>query len=334
MKIYFYDSSLGSINSKKDELQLEFIDFGGQGQIYKWRYRGKTYVMKVILDDDSVLLRLREIREVVKKMELKIPDNVRERGFPVAQGTADPLEFEGFSESDQLFIVVYNWIEGVKLHEYLENEPPLSDKRKFVTRQILEILCFFEKAGIVHNDLYPKNFIVKPSGSLYIIDMEGAGLFNPAKQTWIWKPAVLEGGIATYPNPPESLFKPGEQSIFADRWTGTILIFESLLGKSPFQFLRRIDLPALLELYEKADKENIAWPPYGSEKIESIYLNPELSVQAFRNEIRRGQSIRIGRCSPLEKLAYLAFVYGFERPAQRPNFAIIRELLLKEIVGT
>jgi serine/threonine protein kinase len=286
------------------------------------------------LNDDSVLRRLRDIRqaveETVKKMGQSVPDNILERAFPVAQGVGDPEEF-GFDKNDKALLVVYNWIEGVTIDEYLKKEPPLSHRRKVTAKQILEMLTCLERAGIINNDLYPDNFIANPSsGRIYIIDMEGAGLLDLEKRAWVWEPVVLEKEYAGYCEPPEYSSKADEQRVFSYRWIGTILLFEILFG-NPFQFLRRIDLPALLDLYQKANKENVAWPPYGSEKIQSIYLNPNLNPNAFRDLIRKKYQIKSEKYSPLEKLAFLSFIYGFEEPARRPSFSFM-QLLLNEVL--
>jgi serine/threonine protein kinase len=334
VRIQFYSPPSDPLEIPVEELEL--LGFGGQGQIYTWKYQGKDYVVKVILNDDSVFRRLREIRQAVeeatRKMGQKVPESILERAFPVAQGVGvDPKEF-GFDKNDKAFLAVYNWIEGVTLDKYLEEEPPLSPKRKAVARQTLEILSCLEKAGIINNDLYPDNFIVNPLGRVYIIDMEGAGLLNLEKRTWEWEPVVLKKSYAGYCEPPEYSSKADEQKMFSYRWIGTILLFDILFG-NPYRFLRIIDLSSLLDLYQKADKENIAWPPYGSEKVQTNYLNPILDPNTFRNSIREKCHIKNGRCSPLEKLAFFSFIYGFEKPAQRPSFSFM-QILLNEVVNT
>jgi len=335
MNISFFDRSLGDITIAINDNDVKFITYGGQARIYSWKYLGKMYSLKVLLNDEIVFRRLSALKESVDDKKPKIPGSVKERGFPVGQGSANPKEFEelGWEKNDKVSILVFNWIEGKDLREYLENEPPLSERRKSVTLQVLEILTFFERAGIVHSDLYPDNFIVKASGEVCIIDMEGAGLFDPERGTWVLLPGVSgKEAIDGYCDPPEGFPESFEDpKFFGDRWVGAILVLESLLAKSPFRFFGgRLDMPALSDLYEKADKKNIAWPPYGSERIESKYLSPTLEASAFRNEIRKMCPPRSGKCSALERLAFLTFVYGFETPALRPSFTIVKELLLNE----
>jgi serine/threonine protein kinase len=315
-----------------DVNELELFNYGGQGQIYTWLYQGKKYVVKVILNDDSVLRRLRDmkqaIEETAKEIKQKVPDNILERAFPVAQGGGDPEDF-GFDKNDKAFVIVYNWVEGVTINKYLEKEPPLSQRRKEAAKQILEILALLERAGIINNDLYPDNFIANTSsGRIYMIDLEGAGLLDLKKRVWIWEPKVLKKDYPGYCDPPEYVSKADEQWIFSYRWIGAILLFEILFG-NPFQFLSIIDYPTLLDMYQKVDKENIAWPPYGSEKINN--LNPRLNPNIFRDLIRKKSQIRSEKCSPLEKLAFLSFIYGFKEIARRPSFEFMK-LLLNEVL--
>jgi len=332
-------------------LDLEFFDFGGQGQIYKWEYRGELYVVKVVPKDESVFRRLNQIKESVegyaKRTSIAVPEGIARRGFPVGRGFVGNPKKLGFEAKDQLMVIVYRWVDGEPLDQYLRalKEPPLSSTRVKIAKQLLEILTVLEKAGVVNHDIFPDNFIVGPRGEIYVIDMEGAGLIDSSTGRWIWQPVALGKSIPGFCIPPEfyqfylhsetRLYPEGtylssgnwDESIFSQRWIGAQLLFYIILGISPFAFMQRIDFEALYDLYMSSDKSKIAWPPIGSEK--SRFTSKD-KIEEFRSIIRSKCS-SYGNVCPLEKLAFLTFIHGFERPSCRPSFEMMK-LILKDIL--
>jgi serine/threonine protein kinase len=321
-----------------DPGELELISFGGQGQIYKWEHQGKHYVIKAVLNDESVFRRLNQMREAVERLAKglgqRIPEGILKRAFPVGRGWVDNPEELGFDKSDQMTVIVYNWIDGEPLDSYLYSqlcsEPPLSSVRVKLAKQVLELLAFLEKAGIANYDMFPDNFVVDPLGQVYIIDMEGAGLFDPNTRTWVWTPVALGKNFPGYCKPPEFDAVDEDLKVFSYRWIGASLVFHILFGVSPFAFMRRIDLKALLELYDYVDKGAIAWPPYGAEKTQ--YVNPRLDPAKFRTLIRSSCGVGSRGVCPLEMLAFLTFISGFDKPAHRPSFEFAR-LILSEVLA-
>jgi len=318
-----------------DPANLEFFDFGGQGQIYRWVYREELYVVKVVPRDESVFRRLNQIREAVesyaKRAGIQVPEGIARRGFPAGRGFVENPEELGFDSGDQLMAIVYRWIDGEPLDRYLETvlarEPPLSPARISLAKQLLDLLIVLEKAGVANYDMFPDNFIVDEYGKVYVIDMEGAGLFDPVTRRWIWLPIALGKNFPGYCRPPEFLLSSNDDDkVFSYRWIGTQLLFHILVGVTPFAFMQRLDLQALQDLYSVIDRNVVAWPPYGAEYAK--YLNPRLSPTRFRqwlrNVCRAGGTE--GVC-PLEKLAFLALAYGFDKPFHRPSFEFAKLLL-------
>ena len=363
LKIKFYATN-ERIDVAIDEIEL--VDFGGQGQIYKWVYRGNHYLLKIVPRDDNVFIRLKAIKEAIedyaRKSRIQLPIGITKRAFPVGGGYVDKPEELGFDPKERLMIIVYNWIDGERLDNYLRDirkEPPLSPLRVKLAKRFLDILIILEKAGVVNYDTFPDNFIVGNDEELYIIDMEGAGVIDTSTNKWTWLPVALGKDFPGYCAPPElqelqklkqeiqklkelikqarhseeksryekiSGYIEAKEGMYIPRWLGVQILFEILTGYVPFAFMRRIDVEALYKLYRFSDKRRIAWPPYGSEKLDSNLLNNNLNVQQFRDFIRSNcgsyKDVR-----PLEKLAFLTFIYGFENPSCRPNFEFVKVIL-------
>ena len=75
----------------------------------------------------------------------------------------------GFSEKIQYIVMEY--IDGITLKEYIENERVLSwkDAVHFVT-QILRALQHAHERGIVHRDIKPQNIMMFTDGTIKVMD--------------------------------------------------------------------------------------------------------------------------------------------------------------------
>ena len=75
----------------------------------------------------------------------------------------------GFSEKIQFIVMEY--IDGITLKEYMENEKILSwkDAVHFVT-QILRALQHAHERGIVHRDIKPQNIMMFTDGTIKVMD--------------------------------------------------------------------------------------------------------------------------------------------------------------------
>ncbi len=87
------------------------------------------------------------------------------------------------TSSDGRPYVVQEFVEGTLLHTLLSTRKPLSPpKRLDLVRQAATALAAVHKAGFVHRDVCPRNFILRPDGALVLIDF---GLTVPDKPVFL-----------------------------------------------------------------------------------------------------------------------------------------------------
>ncbi|MEI8227312.1 MAG: serine/threonine-protein kinase [Planctomycetota bacterium] len=79
--------------------------------------------------------------------------------------------------------VVQEYVEGTLLHSLLSAKKPLPPaKRLDLVRQAAVAIATVHKAGFVHRDICPRNFILRPDGRLILIDF---GLTVPDKPVFL-----------------------------------------------------------------------------------------------------------------------------------------------------
>ena len=79
--------------------------------------------------------------------------------------------------------VVQEFVEGTLLHTLLSSRKPLQpDRRLDLVRQAAAAVATVHKAGFVHRDICPRNFILRPDGRLVLIDF---GLTVPDKPVFL-----------------------------------------------------------------------------------------------------------------------------------------------------
>ncbi|NBW97532.1 MAG: serine/threonine protein kinase [Planctomycetia bacterium] len=79
--------------------------------------------------------------------------------------------------------VVQEFVEGTLLHSLLSSRKPLQpDRRLDLVRQAAAAVATVHKAGFVHRDICPRNFILRPDGRLVLIDF---GLTVPDKPVFL-----------------------------------------------------------------------------------------------------------------------------------------------------
>jgi serine/threonine protein kinase len=79
--------------------------------------------------------------------------------------------------------IVQEFVEGTMLHALISAKKPLqAAKRIDLVRQAATAIAAVHKAGFVHRDICPRNFILRPDGRLVLIDF---GLTVPDKPVFL-----------------------------------------------------------------------------------------------------------------------------------------------------
>jgi len=317
----------------KSIFKKKFV-FGGEGRIYKYRYKSNIFAIKAIPIYDtfqkSIFRRVKVLGRVFKKIQSiidsKIFHQVVHAGLPHFQGFAQGKDFDPeFVMSKTVYLFAFPYILGQSLNEVLNNDETLSTKRKKLAKQLIEMLVALEKAGIVHADLFPSNFIIDHNHRAYLIDMMGAGI-KGLNKGWIWPPFV-RGKPDIWPLPPEITEKKNP-TFESDRWVGGFLIFYVLTGlKTPFPFVKRVDLSTLRKLCDWADTRKVKWPPVSNNKVNNFHaLRKYQTIKKFTNFMDNNfpQSK-----SNYQNLLHTTYISGFSNQMVRPNFMVVRSCLKK-----
>jgi eukaryotic-like serine/threonine-protein kinase len=172
-----FDKFLGMLSNKVDvavryELMREAIS-GTMSNFYKAtdRQTGKIVGLK-ILDPEKVNIVETRFKAVGKPSEAEIGEALN---HPSIVKTLD----HGTTTKNQQYIVL-EFLEGPGLNSLLLSRSSLIEgKRLFVIRSMAEAIAAVHKAGFIHRDVCPRNFMVSPNADrVTLIDF---GLTLPAK---------------------------------------------------------------------------------------------------------------------------------------------------------
>ena len=153
------DKNIGKKLDGRYEI-IELIGEGGMADVYKAVdiVDNKTIAVKILkkefAENEEFLRRFRNESKAIAV--LSHPNIVK-------------IYDVGFSEKIQFIVMEY--IDGITLKEYMENERVLSwkDAVHFVT-QILRALQHAHERGIVHRDIKPQNIMMFTDGTIKVMD--------------------------------------------------------------------------------------------------------------------------------------------------------------------
>ena len=178
------------LSSNTIEQELVLIGSGAQGAVYKWD-SGKGPMALKVLFDTNIFDRVSEISKRIASG----PDSLKKRGVPVAYGVGQSSDF-GLTSSSHVVILVFNYINGVYLHEAVEDEGPASDLRKMLTKEMLAAFEYLETFGVPVLGYQTKElpaFYTQKSGFDVNFEMKSAAEIAQLLQTkWALH---LKGGV-------------------------------------------------------------------------------------------------------------------------------------------
>ncbi len=133
----------------------------------------------------------------------------------------------GFSEKIQYIVMEY--IDGITLKEYIENERVLSwkDAVHFVT-QILRALQHAHERGIVHRDIKPQNIMMFTDGTIKVMDF-GIAKFAREEGKTATDQAI---GTVHYISPEQA--RGDITDAKSDLYSVGVMLYEMLTGQKPF----------------------------------------------------------------------------------------------------
>lgn len=127
--------------------------------------------------------------------------------------------------------IVMEYLELPTLHDYVSQKGRLKDTEVIkIARNLLDVLAAVHAEGIVHRDIKPGNILVRPDGTIVLLDF---GIAKRLQDTALTDLGMM---IGSPPFMAPECFKTGvETGPAVDLWAVGLVLYFALTGKSPFQ---------------------------------------------------------------------------------------------------
>jgi eukaryotic-like serine/threonine-protein kinase len=151
----------------------------------------------------------------------------------------------GLEESDGIFALVMELVEGEDLSQRIERGAIPIDEALPIAMQIAEALEGAHEQGIIHRDLKPANIKVRADGTVKVLDFGLAKAMEPAAGSssgmsmspTVTTPAMTQAGMilgtAAYMSPEQA--RGGVVDKRSDIWTFGVVCIEILTGRRLFE---------------------------------------------------------------------------------------------------
>ncbi len=150
------------------------------------------------------------------------------------------------SFGDRLQYIVMEYVEGITLKEYIEQQQVINCKEVVhFTTQILRALQHAHDKGIVHRDIKPQNIILLQNGNIKVTDF-GIARFSRSETRTMTESAI---GSVHYVSPEQARGETTDEK--TDIYSVGVLMYEMLTGQLPFQSDNAISV-ALMQVNDDA----------------------------------------------------------------------------------
>ena len=152
------------------------------------------------------------------------------------------------SYGDKLQYIVMEYVEGITLKEYIEQQGRLGIKETVhFTMQILRALQHAHDKGIVHRDIKPQNIMLLSNGNIKVTDF-GIARFSYSDTKTMTDSAI---GSVHYISPEQA--RGDKTDDRADIYSVGVVMYEMLTGQLPFQSDNSVSV-ALMQLQNEAKR--------------------------------------------------------------------------------
>ncbi len=230
----------------------EIVGEGGMARVYKAfdNQENRLVAIKILkeefLSNDEFLRRFKNESKAIAMLSHPNIVNVLDVSF-----------------GDLIQYIVMEYIEGITLKEYIENQGSLRWKDAVhFTMQILKALQHAHDKGIVHRDVKPQNIMVLADGTIKVTDF-GIARFSRSDQRTITDKAIES---VHYISPEQARGEKTDEK--ADIYSVGVMLYEMLTGKLPFQAESAVSV-AIMQLQRDPQRptEINASIPIGLEQI-------------------------------------------------------------------
>lgn len=167
------------------------------------------------------------------------------------------------SFGDRLQYIVMEYIEGITLKEYIEQQKVINWKEAVhFSTQILRALQHAHDKGIVHRDVKPQNILLLQNGNIKVTDF-GIARFSRSETRTMTESAI---GSVHYISPEQARGEITDDK--ADLYSVGVVLYEMITGELPFQSDSAVSV-AIMQLQADAKKprEINSSIPIGLEQI-------------------------------------------------------------------
>ena len=212
----------------------ELIGVGGMAYVYKAydRVEDRWVAIKILKEEFSNNSDfLRRFRNESKAIAMLSHPNI--------------VNVYDVSFGDQLQYIVMEYIDGITLKKYIEQEGTVrwNEAVHFTIQILLALECAHEK-GIIHRDIKPQNIMLLEDGSIKVADF-GIARFLQSETTTMTDKAI---GSVHYIAPEQA--RGDYITDKADIYSLGVMLYEMLTGKLPFVADNAVSV-ALMQLQAK-----------------------------------------------------------------------------------
>lgn len=257
----------------------ELIGVGGMADVYRATdiIDNKTVAVKILkrehAENEEFLRRFRNESKMIASLSHPNVVKVYDVGF-----------------SDKLQFIVMEYIDGITLKEYIENEGVLTwkDSVHFII-QVLRALQHAHDKGIVHRDIKPQNIMLFTDGTIKVMD------FGIAKSALEQAFTATDQTIGTvhYISPEQARGDQTDEK--SDIYSVGVMFYEMLTGEKPFDSDKPVTI-AVMHMKNMPKRPRAINPsiPAGLEEIilRAMEKDPENRYQTAADMIKDIESFK------------------------------------------
>jgi eukaryotic-like serine/threonine-protein kinase len=187
-------------------------------------------VWRAKLDSRPVALKLGRTRsgDAAIDREAMILERLHGNGAPALLAVG--------SRSERRFLIS-EWVEGTSLDDAMR---PLREGGARRRSQLVELVARLIEAiggvhvlGVVHGDVHPRNFIVRPDGQVVAVDFGLSELIDTSEEGAIGRGAVGHYVEPEYAHALLAELPPPPATILSDQYASGVIAFRALTGQHP-----------------------------------------------------------------------------------------------------
>lgn len=207
------------------------------------------------------------------------------------------------SFGDRLQYIVMEYVEGITLKEYIEQQKiiPWKEALHFVI-QILRALQHAHDKGIVHRDVKPQNIMLLQNGNIKVTDF-GIARFSRGETRSMTENAI---GSVHYISPEQARGELTDDK--ADIYSVGVVLYEMLTGTLPFQGDSAVSV-ALMQVNDEPKRPHEINPeiPMGLEQI-TLKAMQKITRDRYQSAAEMLLDLEEFKRNPLIKFDYTYFV--------------------------